>query len=321
MIVTRIVETTIDLTQPGSEILSGNIDAVVMKKLTQRYVGHCYQSMLVLEIVKINKRSDVVMCRTQLNGAAYVDVNCTVSGMVLVPGEILQDCRIIEILGDNIIAQHAGKNVVKIDTQKNTLALQVLKTGQSIPVVVQQARYTPNSTQITAVATLYAPIADPLIMYQVTEGLTADERQRVEQLLAEIAEEEKHIDHSAQNYKFFTNIMYPYVTTQKFESMPMYKKFAPLAFDAAQLDRVTHGTVTYPSIDKRENRRLLWSEENIEFDEITIVKSSAYVAIAEILNRYLKYLITLRGFMETYKTPEDIRPNITYWKVCQQLKK
>lgn len=319
MIIERCLDTGVDLFDPN-EIYTRDIDELLIKKLEHRYKNRCFQNMFITDIVKINERSEVIMSRTQLNGSAYIDVNFQVRGIVLQKDEILHGCEVFEIFENGIMARHATA-VVKIDISQNTIASSVLKKGQKIPVLVNKVRYAPYHQQISVIGVVYMPYIPEQLMYRVNSPLTPEETEKIAQALDHIESEEKTLDTNAKTYDFFQDLMYPYKTTQKVERMPLYEhnKFVPIKLNIKDIVSLNSGLISYPALDPRQNKRFLMSKQK-HINSITIVETSMYSALSNILNQYLMYLTALKGFVLTYKNPDDMKSLLTYWKICKSAK-
>lgn len=321
MIITKVLMTSIDLLNPN-DMYNADVDGVIMKFLKNRYVKKCYQSMLILEVVKILKRSSLQITDNRLDAGASVDVQFEVSGIVLMHSEVLHGCKILEIRDDIITAEHEYAGI-KLQKDPSGQITRILQVGQVIPVIVQNVRYTINESRMSVLATPYAPSASHTIPYYiVTDGVTPDNMESLETLMNMVDDEEKlHATLSKEaQYGFFKDILYPYKTRQKFEYNKALESFKPVALELKQLLTIDHGVVTYPDLDERINKRLLWSKQHIDTTSNNIViHNSAYGIFTDILTKYLLYLQALRGFMETYPTPEEAKKIVSYWSVCKKL--
>ena len=319
MLIERSFDTSIDLFDPN-EIYTSDIESLIIKKLEEKYKNKCFQSMLITEIIRINERSHVVMSRSQLNGCASIDVNYQAKGIILQQGEILHGCEIIEIFENGIMARHKNA-VVKIDITQNNQVSKILKKEQIIPIIVNQVKYTTNSAQISVMGIVYMPQVTIDVFYKITSGITMEETEKIGQILDEINMDEKSLDTNAKSFKFFQDLMYPYKTMQKFDKIPNYisNKFSAVPFELKDIINIKDGVVAYPSIDARQNRRFLWSSQEIVTDEL-IVETPLYPIISSILIQYKMYIMALTGFISTYSNPNDIQSLMTYWKICKNVK-
>lgn len=321
----KTLETSVDLFK-ASDIYTANVAKMLMDKLTERYVGKCYQSALIQKVVSIIKYSETHIVDNRLDGAAYIDVEFVVEGIVPGQGEILQGCRVVDITQSGVIISHplAG-GLVMPDAKKQIV--KILKKDQLIPVSVQAARYNINQTQITIRGTPYAPSSHKNIYYNITEIVSPEETEKLSELLEELSQELSH--HSAlaneKSYKFFEDLVYPYKTTQKFEMSQIGGKFTKVTSDLKSILEIRDGCIILPEESyKQPGLTLYHSKKPINQDDLAghgvVIESHMYPAIADCINRRLMYLRNLRGFVEQYNTPEKIQEMIVYWKVCQSVK-
>lgn len=324
MIITKILETKIDLSE-SDQMYSADIDSTIIQKLAERYVNKCYQSVLITNIIKIIRRSSIIMADNRLDGGAYVDVQFEIEGMILVKDEILTGCTIIEIHDNNttITAEHKYAGI-KLQKDPHGVMFKILKIGQKIPIIVQKVRYTPNQSTISVIAIPYTPVKSTNCAYMIQRALNIDDTTKIGFIIDQITvEEKKHIDISKHKmYSFFRDILYPFKNNQKFENSKIVTehKYKPVELELKQLLTIKNGTLLYPIEDPRHNKRLFWSQNETHIPEYITVVSDMYSAVSEILFKFLMYLHALRGLMETYETPEQVQELMTYWKLCQSVK-
>lgn len=198
MLITKIIETTVDLLNPA-DIYNADIDAVIKRALETRYVGRCFKAMLITAVNRILKRSDITMVTNRLDGGAQVDVQIELEGHILFTGEVLHGCRVIEMRPGMIVAEH---DIAKIHVRPGEATLDaVIKVGAILPINVQEARYMVNTRAITVIGNLfkYTPpnsmleaAGQPLQknmpeFFKITGDLADfDERARVERQIAQI---------------------------------------------------------------------------------------------------------------------------------------
>jgi hypothetical protein len=321
MLIKKIQETSIDLMSP-QEIYHHDMDSLLMQKLSARYTGRCFQSIYILSIVRIIRRSSIRMTITRLDGSASVDVQYEVEGLVLNPGDVLHGCKIIEIHNNAITAEH---KYVGIKLQKNVTnkISQILQVGQTIPVIVQKVRYIPNQKNISMIATPYAPTINEDPIYRIKSALKPEEVEKLGMFTDQIDEELK-LHGGIKNekaYMFFQDLMYPYKNNIKYERTHIAEQMGmkPVALDLKSLIGITGGIVSMPSEDHLSNKRIFYSKTTKVPEELQSVDIDMYPVAANYLNRYLSYLQTLRGFVETY-TGDSIKQMLAYWRLCKAVK-
>jgi len=322
MHITKVLETSVDLFDPV-DIYTPDIEAVLRRELEKRYKNRCYQSILILEISKLIRYSTVNMVDNRLDGAAYVDVQFEISGVIFVQGEILHNCKIIEIHTNAITAEHQYAGI-KLQKDTGNVIFKILKTNQKIPVIVQKVRYMPNQKTVSMIATPYIPQIQDEVYYNITAPLNPKETEQLNYIMNEIkSEEELHKKIlKEKSYDFFKDILYPYKVNQKYEQSKkaMTYKLKPVPLELKSMLEINSGIICYPSEDNKYNKRLFWNSSgdvsNID-SKALIVDSDLYAVLAEISNKYLLYMQALRGFVETYPTAESVQELLIYWKLCK----
>lgn len=325
MIITKILETSIDLFD-ANDIYQSNVDDLLKHRLEARYKNYCYQSILITDITKIIRRSDIMMVSDRLDGAAYVDVQFEVSGVILIQGEILHNCKVAEIQPNSIVITHQYASIKLQKEPGDQNISRILQKDQVIPMVVQQVRYYPNSKTISALAYPYIPTVSKNYYYHITSGLSAVETEKITMVIDQINKEEALHSNLKTNkaYDFFDSLLYSYKTDQHTSQAPYITKneFKPIAFDIKLFLDIESGIIVYPSEDNRNNKRLFWTKKtSIPESTNMTVDTSLYPVLTDVLSKYLLYLQALRGFVETYPTADDAKKLTTYWKLCQNSQK
>jgi len=329
MYVKKFLQTTIDLLNPF-EIYQTNIDDFLLTKLKDRYQKKCYQSMLILDILQIIRRSSIKMVDNRLDGGAYVDIQFEIGGIILSENEILHQCKIIEIHTTTIIAEHEHAIIKIVKNSENEQLANIIKIGDSIPLLVHHVRYIPNYNKISVIASLYTPayLSDQIIYYTVQSVMSDTEIAKINIILDQIKEEEEqHKSFKMQKqYAFFKDILYPFKVNQKFEHNKIVSlyNFKSVSFNIQEIQQIDTGTIIYPAADHKSNRRFFWSKKIISpspSSDNLIVSASLYSITSMILMQYLMYMQSLRGFMESYPTPASMKQLLLYWKLCQTQKR
>ena len=320
MIITKILETSIDLFEP-SDIYSLDVKKLLMQKLSERYCNKCFSSILILKILDIIRYSDRIMVDNRLDGGAYINVQFKVEGVILVKGEILQGCKVINVASHGIIIDHPyAFGSMKQDPQKKAIA--IIKKDQIVPVIVDDVRYNVGKSRISIMCTTYTPQSFLEILYNITEILSPADTEKLDLLLLALADEEKIHEslNSEKSYDFFKKLIYPYKTQRKFQLSPIGSNFKNIQLTLKNILEIRDGCIT--NADSAINEFLLHSKKTqITNAEIQVIDSPLYPAIISIIQQRITYLITLRGFVEYYNTIEKNQEMMAYWQVCMSLKK
>lgn len=324
MFIIKTLQTTITLY--GNDIYTADLTGTLIRELTKRYKNVCYQSMLILSIIRIKETPSVIMNTNTLDGSAYADVQFEVYGVVYSAGEILHNCRVLEFNQSSIIMEHEHAGIL---LQKHSdidgVIFKILKANQRIPVIVHNASYAPGKNSISMIAYPYAPSVDTVVYWNIKSGLTPEQTDKLSIILTNIEEEEKN--HKAiatvPSYAFFRDLLYPYKINQKFDQSAKASalKLKPVQLNLKSLLEINAGCVTYPPEDNRMNKRLFLSTDfkaDLILDTDIYIDSDAYTAISEICKKYLMHLQALRGFMETYPTEKAASELVTYFNLCKR---
>lgn len=336
MIITKVLQTSIDLFT-DADIYSQDIESVLMRKLTDRYVNHCWQSMLITSIKKIVKHSDITMVDNRLDGAAYINVKFEAEGIILVQGEVLHGCKVIEAATTGIIVEHKYAGGL-IYPDPRGQAVKLIQKDQVISIIVDKARYNVNQKQISIRGIPFIPLPPSDIYYQITNILSPEDTDKVDYLLNKLNEEMKLHDSikNEKSYEFFRDLMYPYKSLQKFKETKIGDSFKPVDIDLKAILELHGGCLIAPSASSKQDTFLYHSKSvpaplldifvNQTSDALIskqrsiLINSEMYPAISDIINRRILYLQALRGFVEQYDTQSKVVERMAYWRVCQSLK-
>ncbi len=321
MIITKVLETTVDLFTP-EEIYAVDITKLLLTKLSERYVGKCFSSILINEVKEIVRYSDRILVDDRLDGSAYVDVQFIVEGMILTKGEVLQGCKVVNTASFGVIIQHP--QVIGLMTQDpEKKAINVVKKDQTVPVIVDDVRYNIGKSQITITCKPYTPQPFPDVYYNITEILSLEDTEKLDALLGELeTEEKKHAalkgGASAKSYEFFSNLLYPYKTIRKPELSNIGANFTPVVRELKEILKIRDGCIT--NVDLNTKDFIVHSNKKMDLKDLNIINSPLYPAISSIIYARIQFLKTLREFAEYYDTPEKNQQMMVYWKVCMSLK-
>ncbi len=321
MRIRKYINTTVDLFT-STDIYSADLDTLLLSKLEQRYVGKCFASMYITGIVGILRRSSINLVNDRLDGAAYVDVNFEVEGVILINGEILHNCNIIEKHTNAITAEHEYASI-KLKKPSDSRVYDVLSPKINIPIVIEAVSYILNQKTISVLAYPYTPKATPNDFYYVTSEISPADAEKLSFIYDKITEEEKL--HTAisdkKEYTFFKELMYPFKTTQKFDQSPAVKQLGlqKKQFTMETLIAMEPGYVVYPDEEHFLSKSLYHAGKTMDENK-EIIMSDPFAVYGGILNKYLFNLQALRGFVETYPTFNDIKKMSSYWKICHMTK-
>ncbi len=317
MLITKTLQTSIDL-YSANEIYTPNKSDLIMQKLRERYKLVCYQSMIITDVLRIHRISSIYLADNTLDGRAFVNVEFEVQGYVYQQGEVIHGCKIAEINTDMIIATNQFA-VVNLQKEPTGRVSSILKVGQQIPIVVKTAKYTINKSSASILAIPYIPLVYKNNYYNITEGFSGEEKEKINGLYLQITEEEKrHAPFERDGrYKIFQDMLYAYSSNQKFEHSKKADDLNLKPHNFEKLLEIRSGIIVYPDEDPKSSKRFFHGEvvklNNVYLD------ASIYMVANEILNKYLMYLQALRGFMETYSDLNEIKNLLEIWRGCKKL--
>jgi hypothetical protein len=235
MHIKKILETYLDITDPN-DIFSNDRDKMLLNKLSDKFIGICYNSCLIIKVNKIIRRSYIYMKDT-LDGDAQTNIMFEVTAIQYIKDEIINGCKIIKKEPNGII--HAKSEYAGI--QLNIPAsMSIFKEGDIIPVIVKMVRYNVNQSAISVLAMPFIPNITPIIYYKIIEKnddiLTKQETENIKSLFDQIKTEETKLNKLDTNdkkiYKFFVDLL-----SNKTPSMKSGKKLN--IFDILNIKPVT----------------------------------------------------------------------------------
>ena len=126
MIIKKVLETTIDITDPN-DIYNPNIQNLCIKYLEIKYLKKCYMSCLITKITKILRNSSRYMSN-ELHGYAKINVEFEIEGTIYTKGEVITNCKIIKIENTGYI--HCISEYAGIQIRPDPKFVNIYKEGQ-----------------------------------------------------------------------------------------------------------------------------------------------------------------------------------------------
>jgi hypothetical protein len=306
MIFKKTLETFIDITDPIN-IFSNNRDKMIMDKLSEKFVGVCYNSCLILKINKIIRRSYIYMTDT-LEGHAQTNVMFEADAIEYKKDEIINGCKIIKKEPNGIVHAKSEYAGIQINMQSN---MSIFKEGDVIPVIVKMVRYNVNQTAVSVLAVPFIPTTYETIYYKITGDLSKQDTINITSLFTQIKEEESNISKLASAdkkiYEFFNSLL-----SNKPESQSGYSKIK-----MSNILTLTSGVVYMPN-GKYDSSEVLHIDDTKQTE---VISESPFIIYATILNKYLCNLQTLQSFIKQYPKFSDISLHKNIWKLYTSLKK
>ena len=319
MIITKTIQTKVHIDDPIL-MYSGDIDAVVMDNIKQRFEGYCYMSCLILEVLEILRRSNFVFSKQRNDGSASCNVCIKVSGIVIKKHELLHDCVVKKIDKDGHIICKNKHSAVYIRASK---ALQTIKQGQTIVAMAGLASYKLFKPAISINALPFIPIADKSadVIYEV---VVSNNTGIVEKMLDKMNNEIKENESLPKDvYKFFMDLLYPYKTKKKFDDVKtstkpliqIEKSAVGTKLNISQPDWLPMDTPVVLVYSKVESDDVLGSDELKSTKDGIIVREEYETIMGYMVHKYIEHMITLRKLCNSYNTMEKVNDNNNIWDI------
>jgi len=315
MKIIKVVETRIDI-RDITDMFCSNYDAKFLQILRNLYVRKCFKSIYILEINKIISRSDIHCKNKVLDGSTYIDISFEVTGVIYEKGEIIHNCRIIQI--NNNGTMHAKSEYASIKI-KNVDGLVVVKENDTMPVIVHEHRCNIFEEEISILAIPFIPIVKQPIIYNIT-GTTKDISHIFDfNLLQNTIKELNSAKTNKTVYKFFTELIYPYKILQKID-------FQKKDITLENLNTIASGDLlyspeTYLDCDTVCILTQANKEKILQLPEATILDINKNDYILYVLTDYLRRLQTLQEFLTIYDTRDKIKEKDQIWSLYKLFKK
>ena len=310
MFIKKILETYMDITDPN-EILSTDRNKMIMKKLTSKFVGVCYNSCYILKINRIIRRSYIYMKDT-LDGDAHTNVMFEVDAIEYIKDEIINGCKIIKKEPNGIIHAKSEYSGIQLNIQSN---MSIFKEGDIIPVIVRMVRYNVNQSAISVLAVPFMPIVNPIQYYKINGVLTKQETDNIKSLLDQIKDAETQIDKldvtDKKIYKFFNELL-----SNKEPSIKSGKKI-----NISDIMNIKSGIVSKIEGVFDYSQIYYTEETDSKNTSDVIIEDSSYIIFSVLLIKYLCNLQTLQNFIKAYPKFTDIQQHKNTWKLYASLKK
>lgn len=319
MIVKKILETRLDI-KDINFIFCQNYNERIISELKTKYVGVCYKSIFVLEILRVIRKSDMYCKNKILDGSTYMDVTFEVKGIVYEKGEILHNCKILQINTNGTMHAKGKHSSIYV---KNIEGMNIFKVGEEIPLIVNMCRYNIYETEISVSAIPLVPIVKKSVIYNITGDATKDLRYAIESkfpfndLQMLVKNTNKHKKDNKAIYKFFHNLIYPYK-----KDIAKIGKETKITLDNllanqdmiyspdTRLDDDTYQILSNKDVDELRKTDSGIATINIDMENYVLM----------VLYEHLKKMQILSDFITTYDSTEKIKSKSSIWSLYDMLK-
>jgi hypothetical protein len=320
MKITKIIETRIDINDIGNMFCS-DYDHNILQILKKLYVKKCFKSIFILDINRIVSRSSLHCKNKVLDGGTYIDISFEVSGIIYEKGEIIHNCKIIQI--NNNGTMHAKSEYASIHI-KNVEGLVVAKENDEIPVIAHMVRCNIYEEEISISAILFMPIIQPSIIYkinnsnfannEITDIFNIDSLTKLKKDINDIKKNNKNV------YKFFTELLYPY---KSIKNLNIWKTTEITLDNLLKLsqDNYVYNPEAYLDNSTYAILDVASKEKVISASTTTVLEIDKKDYILHLFNVYFSRLNTLLEFLQTYDTVEKIKTKNQIWSFYTLFKK
>ncbi len=323
----KILETYIDVSN-AKDMYSANVDEMLIDKLTEKFVGVCYNSCYVIKINKIIRRSYLYMKDT-LDGDSNTNIRFEADVIVYMQGEVINGCTIIKKEPNGIIHAKSKYAGLQLNIQNN---MSIFKEGDVVPVVVKRVRYNVNQTAISVLAMPFVPVLHSHVYYKTTGELDKHHAKELKSLahdvdtllvsFAKLPADKKKI------YKFFIDLLY---NKSDKNTIPggsdkiVMSKILAQAEDKSGSDNVS-GSIIYDPNTPCDDISIYYvgkesSGKIIEkVSQLDVIEESSYIVFYNIILQQLSRLQTIKDFIEYYPDFKSVQQNKEIWKLYSMLK-
>lgn len=322
MIITKTIQTKVHI-DDSILLYSGDIYAVVIDNLKQRFEGYCYMSCLVLEVLEIQQKSNFVFSRQRHDGSASCNVQFRVRGIVIKKHEMLHDCVVKKIDKDGHIICKNKYSAVYIRASK---ALQTIKQGQTIVALAGLVNYNLFKPAISVNALPFIPIIDRSsdVIYTVqVSNTTGIVNKMLDQMENEIKQNQS-LDKDV--YAFFLDLLYPYETKKRYDKdKASTKTLSQIAsstsgtkLNLSQPDWLPMDKPVVLSYDKVESEDVLGTDELKATGDGIVVSENYEAIMGYMVHKYIEHMVTIRKLCTTYSTMELVKANGNVWDIYRR---
>lgn len=323
MHIVKVLETRIDL-HDINDMFCADYNKNILEKLKIQYVGRCFKSMLILDILKIIRRSSPMSKNKVLDGSVYIDISFEVSGVVYEKEEIIHNCSIIQINDNGTMHAKSEHASIYIKNSKELADLLIFKKMDKIPVIVVASRYQIYDTEISISAVPLIPILKKSIIYKIVDHVEYDDSDKSDLSddlnkvidLESIKKLESDLAKVSKNktiYNSFRKLLYP------FKDYKRVKDGSVKNISVDGFSELNVGDLVYKPIDylDEKNYLLLNDKHKVEGIELEIEKSELEI---KLFNEYYKNMKTLLEFCQTYDTADKVKELNKVWMLYNSLK-
>jgi len=290
-----------------SEIYSRNYKETMMNTLRANYTNRCFRSMLIQEVLGIERMSDY-RCKSHVDdGSIEVDLVIRVRGMTFFPGEIVPRCELVSTSAPGSIYGKALDGAVSVSIKRDPRI--VSKAKDLVPVVVQNVRYAVQMQEITMRAQFLWPDTIPLargVQFELVEGSEPEKEEYFRDCVRSIQEAEEALaalkKNNADPYKFFDKLLEGPATTLPSSGTDIL---------TASASQFTAGTIVFRPAWHLHDRNIYTGKTPRE--EIPLEKCTVSQMLLSMAEHYLRNVHNFRVLIEDSDN-DKVMESGEYWK-------
>jgi hypothetical protein len=333
---TKVLQTVVSLLSP-EEHYSGNIQAVVLDNLRQRFENTCYRSILIKTIEEVVEMDFLIYSRERQDASANCNVRFRVSGLVVRKGSLLHDC-VVEKIDQNghIISENPYASVyIKADP-----ALQTIRSNQSIVARVGNVRYKIGQSHMSVNALPFIPFFRKPVIYKITMPKD-DNMDMLDELKSQLhAEQKANTELNPEVMSYFSTLMKRYRSDNVFnaylkatsgkvislsELYTLLKKHKPVMIslpDSLNVDPAKFQVVYHDSkLNSSMENPLNYSDLQQTTNENMVIKEDFNVIVGTYIQRRIEEVVDLRQLCTSYNTMATVKKNDNIWKIYARYRR
>ena len=287
MLQTKVIKNIITITDPVE--MYSPLDLTLMSIFNKQYKGRCNYGSYIIECLSILERGSACIDNVSLDAYCQISVAFLCKVFNYERGDLAFGIvKTIEANGDTIITNEFS--TIKI---YNTEKVTPITIGKLIPCFIDDCRYSPFQTAITAIAHPFIPRPHNII-YRVSENDTVmDNFSSAFEMITNI--EEKIAPHDKKNVAFFRELLYPHKTNRAKKSKDLSDIFKCKVGDIVSRPSTLYLISGFVNVD--------------EEDDLINMPMPLSLVAKEFIYGYIKELNALLTLVENFNQ-KDYAP---YW--------
>lgn len=318
MLLTKIITTTIEFSPIDWNVI--DIDAVIMNKLNEKFVGKCFSSVYIKSINGIIEKSLIRASSVRNDGYMYCNIRFEVTCIYYFHGELILGIQIQHnSTADGSLICNFKYGSVNISGDEH---LSDFSKDDIIACFVDLASYPPFQ-KISILGRSFTPTLKKNIYYIVENNEKIEINESLKNIYNDVMKKFNDIKNNekhAKSIEFFINLLYPYKKVKEYEG-PI--KLTKININEKEFNKFNGGIFLRPSnieIDKEQCYYAEFSAENVA----TITKSYNFVKLK--MTRLFEILISelclemnslcemIEYYNDTNKTTDKYTKSLKYYK-------